>query len=321
MSHFGTTAAGQDVEKITLSDGDLTVDILTFGAVVQSVRLAGVAYDLTLGSENLADYEGELRYHGSLIGPVVNRISTARIKIAGMMYELERNYLGHIHLHSGSTATHLRVWDVLEQTAATVTLQCKLADGDCDLPGNRDIRVTFAVEAPATLMMTVTGTTDTATALSFANHSYWNLDGTPNWDGHALEIAADAYLPSTPEFYPTGEVVDVTDTKMDFRKMRVIRVGDDVFDNNFCLSDTKEPLRDVLRLRGQSGVTLTMATTEPGVQIYDAWAAAKFGRIPHEGIAIEAQMWPDAPNNPGFPSIIVRPDAPYRHETHFRFEA
>ncbi|MEP4640499.1 MAG: galactose mutarotase, partial [Yoonia sp.] len=103
--HFGTSSTGVDVEKVTISAGDLSVSILTWGAIIQDVRLAGVDHSLTLGSDDLADYEGGLRHHGSLIGPIANRISNARVKIDGMMYELERNQDGAIHLHSGAQAT------------------------------------------------------------------------------------------------------------------------------------------------------------------------------------------------------------------------
>lgn len=319
--HFGTTATGEDVEKITLQAGDLTVAILTWGAVVQDVRLAGVDRSLTLGSDRLSDYEGAMRHHGSLIGPIANRISNARIKIGSMMYELERNQDGRIHLHSGTGATHLRVWTVTAQSDNHVTLACALSDGTCGLPGNRRISVTYTVTAPATLTMQITGTTDTKTAMNFANHSYWNLDGTPTWDGHSLRIAADTYLPVTPDCYPTGEIVAVEGSGMDFREMREIRVKNPWFDNNFCLSQARQPLRPVMTLTGQSGVSLDIATTEPGLQVYDGRDAIRPGHANFEGLAIEAQFWPDAPNNRSFPSIIVSPQAPYSQVTTYTFSA
>lgn len=318
---FGTTAKGQTVEKIMLTAGDLTVSILTWGAVVQDVRLAGVDRSLTLGSDQLSDYEGPMRHHGSLIGPIANRISTARVKVSGMMYELERNQDGRIHLHSGAEATHLRVWKVAMQTATAVTLALDLHDGACGLPGERAIGVTYEVTAPATLKMTVTGTTDTPTPMNFANHSYWNLDGTDTWDGHSLQITADRFLPGTKDHFPTGEVVDVAGTEMDFRKARRIAVNAPAFDNNFCLSDTRGPLRDVLTLTGQSGVSLHIATTEPGIQVYDGRDARRPGRAAYEGLAIEAQGWPDAPTHRHFPSILVTPGAPYQQVTTYRFTA
>ncbi|MEJ6396973.1 aldose epimerase family protein [Yoonia sp. 208BN28-4] len=317
--HFGTTAQGQDVEKITLQAGDLTVAILTWGAVVQDVRLAGIDRSLTLGSDRIADYEGAMRYHGSLIGPIVNRISTARVKVDGIMYELERNQDGRIHLHSGAEATHLRVWDVAERSDSHVRLTCTLPDGACGLPGHREVSVTYTVTAPADLRVEIDATTDAKTPLSFANHSYWNLDGSAQWNGHRLQVLADRFLPATSDDYPTGEIVEVSGTDMDFRTPRVITAKQDWLDNNFCLSDTRQPLRHALTLTGASGVTLQLDTTEPGVQVYDGRAAKRPDRAPFEGLAIEAQMWPDAPTNRAFPSIMCDPDTPYRQETRFRF--
>ncbi len=319
MILFGTTKAGQDVHKITLAAGDLTVDLLTWGALVQDVRLVGVDRSMTLGSDTLADYEGELRHYGALIGPVANRISTARVRLDGMMHELERNQDGRIHLHSGAQATHLQVWTVVEVTPSKATLSIDLADGMCGLPGNRTVTATFEITAPATLTMTVNGTTDATTLMNFANHSYWNLDGSARYDGHTLQIIADRYLPCTPDDYPTGDIVDVTDTQMDFRISRPITVNAPPFDNNFCLSDTKQPLRDVLTLTGKTGVQMTLSTTEAGIQIYDGRAPARPGKDIYEGLAIEAQGWPDAPNNPQFPSIILPAGETYQQTTRWSF--
>ena len=208
MTPFGTTTSGQTVHQITLAAGDLTVRLITLGSIVQSVRLAGVDHDLTLGSDDVADYEGAMRYHGSLIGPVANRISNARAIIDGMSYELERNKDG-LFLHSGKDATHLKVWQVEEVTPTSARLSIALADGVCGLPGNRTITATWSVTAPGTLSLSVTAITDEPTLMNLANHSYWNLDGTDRWDGHHLRVAADAFLPATDKFFPTGEIVDL----------------------------------------------------------------------------------------------------------------
>ncbi|MBC7737666.1 MAG: galactose mutarotase, partial [Candidatus Saccharibacteria bacterium] len=114
VTAFGTTAAGVEVKKITITKGDLTASIITKGATLQSVRLAGVDYDLTLGSDTLADYEGKMRHHGSLVAPVVNRLSDARAPIGGKTYQFEPNQSGKHTLHFGSNGTQHKVWDVAE---------------------------------------------------------------------------------------------------------------------------------------------------------------------------------------------------------------
>lgn len=319
MTTFGTTRSGDKIEKVTLCAGDLSVDILTRGAILQDVRLKGVPYSLTLGSNDIADYEGAMGYHGALVGPIANRIGNARVRLDGMMYELERNEDGLRHLHSGSDGTHTRIWQIVETSESTATLTLDLPDGECGLPGARRITATFAVTAPASLTLTITGTTDAKTLMNFANHSYWNLDGTDTWEGHTLEIAADRYLPTTDVDVPTGEVVDVTGTDMDFRTGKTFAKGMPALDHNFCLSDEPTALRDVLTLTGTSGVSMTIATTEPGIQVYDGRAARRPGKQTYEGFAIEPQLWPDAPNNRSFPSITVTPDAPYGQTSRWTF--
>lgn len=315
---FGTTATGQAVEKITLCAGDLTASILTWGAVVQDVRLKGVAYPLTLGSDDLADYEDALRYHGSLIGPLANRTFPARVEIDGMMYELERN-AGDVHLHAGRDATQLQVWDVVEVSENAVTLTCHLVDGQAGLPGNRDITVVYEVSAPATLSMRIDGVTDAPTLMNFANHSYWNLDGMATWAGHHLHVHADHYLQLAEDLIPTGEIEAAAGGPLDFIQATEIYPKNPEIDNNFCLSDQRTAVRDALKLTGTSGVTMTVATDQTGIQVYDNRSPARPGKQVYEGLAIEAQSWPNAPHNSGFPSIRVTPDAPYVQETEWRF--
>ena len=312
MIVFGTTPDGRDVHKITLAAGDLTVDLLTWGAIVQDVRLAGVARSLTRGSEDLTDYLGKMCYHGALIGPIANRISNARVRIDGMMYELERNQDGRIHLHSGADATHRQIWTVADHGPAHAVLTLALPDGMCGLPGNRQVTAHFSLEAPASMRLTITGATDAATLMNFANHSYWNLDGSLTWEGHQLQIMADDYLPTTPDNAPTGERAQVAGTLMDFRQPRAAAPGAPALDHNFCLSDGPAPLRKVLELTGQSGLSMMMETTAPGMQVFD-------GRPGYAALAFEAQDWPDAPNHPRFPQILVAPGQDYHQLTRWSF--
>lgn len=317
-TQFGTTALGQTVEKITLTAGDLTVALLTWGAVLQSVRLAGVGYDLSPGSDLLADYLGPMCYHGAFVGPVVNRFTQATAPINGELHRFDANQDGKHTLHGGAAGTHLKVWHLAEHSATHATLTVTLPDGEGGFPGNRTLTARFTVLPPATLRLEVTATTDTMTLINPANHSYWNLDGTANWAGHSLRIAADHVLPTTDEFCPTGEVRPVGMTDMDFRTMRQITPGNPLLDNAFCLSSSPQPLRDVLWLTGQSGVSLTVATTERSVQVYDGRHAIRPGHAAHEALAIEAQGWPDAPNHAGFPSIELAPGQTYHQTTEWR---
>lgn len=316
---FGTTATGRRVEKITLRAGDLTVSVLTWGAVLQSVRLAGVAHDLTHGSDMLADYEGDLRYHGSLIAPVVNRLTDAQAVIAGAPHGFEVNFNGRHTLHSGAAGTHLKVWDIVSASADQAMLALDLPDGEGGFPGNRRVQVRFAVQAPATLRMEVTVTSDAATIWNAANHSYWNLDGTAGWAGHQLRIAADHVLPTDADFIPTGQIAAVAGGALDFRAGQTIAPHAPDLDNCFCLGSGPVALREVLWLTGVSGLQMAVATTEAGVQVYDGRNAVRRGRAPYEGLAIETQGWPDAPNHAGFPPIDLAAGQTRSQITEWRF--
>ena len=318
IDHFGTTPSGEAVQSITLTAGDLTVRLLTWGAILQSVRLAGVAHDLTLGSDHLADYLGDLMHHGSLIGPVVNRLTNATAVIAGVPHQFEVNFNDRHTIHSGSTGTHRQNWAILSAGASSCTLGLTLPDGQGGFPGLRQISAEFTLTAPATLTMTLRASTDADTILNFANHSYWNLDGTPVFTGHHLRIAAEAFLPNDADFKPTGEVRAVKDTDMDFRQSRPVVPAAPDLDTCFVLGRARQGLREVLWLTGASGLTLTLATTEPGVQVYDARGAQRPGRAAYEGLAIEAQGWPDAPNHPDFPQITVTPGTDFAQVTQWR---
>lgn len=321
MTPFGTTPDGQTVHAITLGAGDLTATIITWGAALQDLRLAGVGHPLTLGSDDLSDYLGDMRHHGTLIGPIANRISIARVRVEGMDYELERNQDGRIHLHSGKDATHRRRWDIVDHGSDFVTLSCKLSDGVCGLPGNRKITATYRIIAPATLTLKITGTSDATTPMNFANHSYWNLDGTDDWSGHRLNVAADRYLPGTKDFFPTGEIAPVAGTALDFREPQTIAPQAPPLDNNFCLADGPRSFDHALTLVGASGVRMSVVTDQPGIQVYDGRDARRPGRQTYEGLAIEAQGWPDAPTHRHFPSIMVGPDTPYSQNTSWTFSA
>lgn len=312
MAHFGTTAQGEAVEKITLTAGDLTVSILTWGAIIQSARLAGLPYDLTLGSDSLADYEGAMCYYGSLVSPVVNRLTNAQAPLGDQTLDFEVNFNGKHCLHSAASGTQHKVWAIEHATSTTCTLALTLPDGEGGFPGTRQIKARFDLTAPASLRMTITAATNADTIFNAANHSYWNLDGSPDYSGHSLHISADAYLPTTDDFIPTGEIRPTTGL-FDFRNPKAITPQNPPLDNCFCLSQTQQPLRDVLTLQGQSGTKLTVATTEPGIQVYDCRHDG------FKGIAIEAQGWPDAPNKPNFPPITLAKGETLTQITEWRF--
>lgn len=329
ITNFGTLQSGEIVRRVTIGNGHLSASFLTLGAILQDVRLRGVEHPLTLGSPDMAAYDdGPFQYHGAIVGPVANRISGATASINGQAFEFDKNVNGAHTLHSGSGATHTRVWDVENSDETSVTFRLELADGLGGFPGNRVLRVAFSIENSA-LTMRLTATTDAPTWINAANHSYWNLDGRETFEGHVLQIAADSYLPTSDEFVPTGEIRDVTGSEFDFREGRALRPNEPFLDHNFCLGNAKRDLTFAARLTGKSGVSMMIETTDVGLQIYDGWTldTAPFNGHdgtpdkPYCGVAFEAQGWPNAANNPNFPSWELHPEKPHEQITRWTFLA
>ena len=318
VSDFGTTPEGESVQRITIASPELTVSVLDRGAILQGVWLPGLAQNLTLGSEVLADYFPTMQFHGALIAPVVNRLSGGAVEIDGTLCRFEKNLDDRMTLHSGATGAQHRRWEVVTVAADRVVLRIDLPDGLGGFPGNRVVTAEYTVTGAA-LRLAVTATSDAPTIFNAANHSYWNLDGSANFSGHRLKVAAESWLPGDADFAPTGEIRGVEGTAMDFRRERELAPDTPPLDNTFCLSHGQVALRDVLWLTGGSGVSMTVATTEPGIQLYDARNARRPGHGAYEGLAIEAQNWPDAPSHAGFPSFARMPGEEKRQVTEWRF--
>lgn len=323
---FGTTQSGKQIDAISIAKGNLSATLLTQGATLQDVRLDSVSHSLTLGSDNLQAYEVDLKYFGALVGPLANRVSHATAPLDGQMLRLIPNE-GTTSLHGGPNGMHQEVWTVTNQAADSVTFELQLPDGKGGYPGNRVITARFTITATAQLTLEISATTDAPTLINIANHSLWNLDGTATISGHVLTVPADTYTPVDADLIPTG-VAPVTDTGFDLRKGGVLGLPEgERFDHNFCLSGTEGDLKLACTLTGQSGLSMSIETTEIGLQVFDAApiSSGDFNGhtgIPYEafcGVALEAQRWPDAPNQDGFPSCALRPDETYQQTTRWTF--
>lgn len=320
---FGTTAKGERVQAIRLSSGPLTVSVLTLGAILQDVRLAGTPWPLTLGAGQLAAYEGSMGYFGAIVGPVANRIAGARAIINGTEWVFQANEGANL-LHSGQTGTHAQVWTIAEADDRAVTLALTLGHGLGGFPGNRQIRARYALDDNA-LTLSLTATTDAPTLMNLAHHGYWNMDGKSTVAGQRLRVSADRYLPVDAALLPTGEARPVTGS-FDLQTGRVLDLTER-FDHNFCLAEGPRALTFAAQLTGQSGTRMVLETTEPGLQVYDAHGLATAPHIGHAGeaygrnagLALEPQRWPDAPNHPGFPTVVLKPGEVYEQVTRFTF--
>ncbi|MDR9427699.1 MAG: aldose epimerase family protein [Salibaculum sp.] len=315
MREFGTTKAGETVQAVDLRAQGVSATVLTRGGILQDLRLDGLDHSLVLGRNSLADYEGAQAYFGALVGPVANRLRDATARIGVRDHHFEKNENGKTLLHGGATGLHAKIWHVDEASENVVTLSVILPDGERGMPGNRHIRARYEITAPGTLRLTVTSQTDAETLINVAHHGYWNMDGSDSVAGHHLRIAADHYLPVDGDTLPTGVIRPVAGIDFDFRAGKPVTPGAPDLDHNFCLSRARTELRDVLWLTGKSGLQMTLATTEPGLQVFDH----RDMDPRYHGLAIEAQGWPDAPNCPGFPDITLRPGDPTTQITEWRF--
>ncbi|MEM6478308.1 MAG: aldose epimerase family protein [Pseudomonadota bacterium] len=324
---FGVTGSGEDVHAIDIGSEALRVRVLTFGAVLNDVRLEGVAHPLTLGAPDIAAYEGPLASFGALMGPVVNRIHGAAARIAGQEHRFEANFEGKHTLHSGGGGTHEQVWRLTEQSPRSATLELTLPDGLGGFPGNRWFRAIYTVKANA-LTLEVTASSDAPTLLSLANHSYWALDSTPGFAGHGITIPAGRYVEAGDDLMPTGTILDVAGTPFDARAGRMLSGGEsEFFDLNYCFCEGDRALHEVARLRGREGIEMSMESTAPGLQVYDCGTidggphrthhGAPYRR--YAGVALEAQRWPGAARHSAFPSIEYSAGARFHQITRWRF--
>ncbi len=327
VATFGTLTDGRTVEIAKLSSGTLNVSVLTLGAILSDVRLAGVDHGLTLGSPDIDAYAGRMGHFGAVMGPVANRIGQARATVDGRALPLEANGPGGHTQHGGSAGLHRKIWDVVDAGPDRIVLALDLPDGEGGFPGRRRITATYGVEDTA-LSLVLTAATDAPALMNLAHHGYWTMDGEPTWDGHGLTVHADHWLPSDADNLPSGEIATVAGGWADFRTPRVLNAAAlPRLDNNWCLAGARGPLRPAAELRGRSGLSMRLDTTEPGLQVFDMATidcgdAATHHRHPYgprAGLALEPQFWPDAPNNATFPDIVLRPGQDWRHETRWTF--
>ena len=312
MKQFGTTSDGRAVDALTISAHGLSARILTLGAILLDVRLDGIAHSLTIGASDLVEYENAFQYHGAIVGPVANRITNAAAVIDGFDHRFEANLDGNHTLHGGANGTHRRIWDVVHHSTERLDLTLELCDGDGGFPANRTITARFEIIGGPALRLTITTVTDATSIANLTNHSYWNLDGTGHMHDHVVQLDALEYLPTDEASFPTGEIASVKHTPFDFTEQKPLTLGAIPIDHTFCLSKSRRALTEVFQLKGSSGLSMHIATTEAGLHIFD-------NRPTYDSIAIEAQGWPDAPRHPRFPSIEVTPQAPVEQITQWRF--
>ncbi|MCT2591201.1 galactose mutarotase [Streptomyces sp. N2-109] len=346
---FGRLPDGTKVHRWTLANGHTRMKVLSYGGIVQSLELPdrrGRYANVSLGFGNLDDYLTATTFFGALIGRYGNRIAQGRFTLDGRTRQLSVND-GENSLHGGAKGFDKRVWDVepfADRRSSDVGLRLHYtsADGEMGYPGTLRVTVTYTLTNRGDWRIDYAATTDRATVVNLTNHTYYNLAGEGSGDilGHQLRLAAGRYTPTDTTLIPTGELARVAGTPFDFRRTKT--VGEDIrdaheqlvtaqgYDHNWVLdkglSDGPEhfaTLRDP-----RSGRVMRVATTEPGVQFYsgnflDGTLTGTSGRTYRQGdgMCLETQHFPDSPNQPHFPSTVLRPGETYRSSTLHTFAA
>lgn len=333
---FGSVA-GTPVTEFTIANGrGMTAKVITRGAAVTSLVVPdrdGVPGDVVLGFDDLAGYlRPDNPYFGCIAGRYANRIAGASFTLDGKRYELAANNDGN-SLHGGMRGFDKQVWQGTPLAGNDgVRLTLHSPDGDEGYPGNLHVEVTYTLTPDSALKVEYSATTDRPTPVNLTHHGYFNLSAwrVSNILGHELTIAADRYTEVDSRLIPTGNLLPVRGTPMDFTTPHPIgtRIGavPGGYDHNWVLSTagTGSPaatLHDPL-----SGRVMQVFTTEPGLQFYagnflDGTLPGRGGTLypKHAGLCLEAQHFPDSPNQPSFPNTILRPGENYRQTTIYKF--
>ncbi|PWI07287.1 galactose-1-epimerase [Streptomyces sp. NWU339] len=320
---FGTLSDGTPVHRWTLERAGTRVRMLSYGGIVQTVEVPdreGRPGNVVLGFSDLEGYVARPEpYLGALIGRYANRIAGARFPLDGRVHTLARNN-GPNSLHGGERGFDKRVWDATPVPHG-LRLSRVSADGEEGFPGRLEMSVTYTLDERGALGIVYEAVTDAPTVLNPTNHSYWNLTGAGagagSAAGHELRCAASRFTPVDADLIPTGGLRDVTGTRFDFREGRRTGTG---YDHNLVLDKgvTPTPVEVAELYDPSSGRVLTVATTEPGMQLYTADLIGE-PFAPGAGVALETQHFPDSPNRPDSPSTVLRPGEVFRSETVYGF--
>jgi aldose 1-epimerase len=342
---FGKNGDGKSVEMITLSNSNgCEASIITYGATLVTLTMPdhqGGLGDVVLGFKTIEEYLRNPFFIGGTIGRYGNRIAGGKFRLNGKEFTLARNN-GENHLHGGIKGFHTVVWDAKDNPTAEgegLTLGYFSAVGEEGYPGNLSVEVTYRLTKDNALHIDYRATTDMDTVVNLTNHSYFNLSGEGSGDilGHRMMINADRFTPVNDSLIPTGEFQPVRDTPLDFTKPAGIgeridapheqmRLGGG-YDHNFVLNRKENGLVPAACvLEPVSGRVMEVWTTEPGLQFYsgnflDGSMSGKKGNpyLRRSGFCLETQHFPDSPNQPKFPSTVLKPGQEYRSTTVYKF--
>ena len=336
---------GQPTALYTLTNANgMEVCITNFGGRIVSIMVPdkdGAFRDVVLGFDKVSDYfpENNASDFGAAIGRYANRIAGGSFEIDGTVYNLPKNDSENT-LHGGPTGWQYQVYEVVEADASHIKILRDSPDGDNGFPGHVKAYVTYTLTDQNAIDIYYEATTDKPTVINMTNHSYFNLDGDPanNVLDDILYIKSSTTTPAGPGLIPTGEIVSLLGTPMDFNTPK--RIGDDInkrdfeqielgngYDHNWILDTNGDITVPAVTLTSpKTGISLDVYTDEPGIQVYsgnflDGSVTGKHGIVYNQraGICLESQHYPDTPHNPDWPSVVLRPGEKYTSHCIFAF--
>lgn len=344
VNDFNTEVNGKKVSLYTLKNGDLTMQVTNYGGRVVTLWMPdnkGNYDDIVLGYENIDRYincTGE-RYLGAVVGRCANRIAHGAFTLDGKKYELFKNADGNT-LHGGEFGVDRVVWDVKSVTDNAIVMHVVLPDGLDGFPGNLDITMTYTLTPDNEFHVDYVATTDAPTVCNLSHHSFFNLHGEGNGTilDHEMMINGKLITVIDKNLIPTGNFIPVKGTPMDFFTAPKA-IGKDInayhpqmengggYDFNWVLNKKIGEMGLAARVsEPASGRVMEVYTDQPGMQFYsgnffDGSFTGKYGKplVKHGSFALETQQFPDAPNQPNFPSVVLRPGEEYHHACVYRF--
>ena len=342
---FVATYNGMPTALYTLTNANgMEVCITNFGGRIVSILVPdnqGQMKDVVLGFDKVSDYfpENNQTDFGAAIGRYANRINQGKITLDGVEYQLPQNNFGHC-LHGGPTGWQYQVYECVEADATHVKLLRVSPDGDNNFPGEVKAYVTYTLTEDNKIDIVYEATTTAPTVINMTNHSYFNLTGDPANKSvleHRLSLNSTSYTPVDDTYMTTGEIVPTEGTPFDFRQVKAVGADIDAdheqirngngYDHNWVLNTDGDISKMAASLYcPETGIALFVYTDEPGIQVYsgnflDGTVTGKKGAVYQQrhGICLETQHYPDSPNKPEWPSVVLRPGETYRSHTIFAF--
>jgi aldose 1-epimerase len=341
---FQQTLDGKQVDLYLLKNkNNVTAEFTNYGARLVSLVVPdknGNKVDVVLGHDNVGGYaKPNEPYFGCTIGRFGNRIANAKFSLDGKEYTLDKNN-GPNSLHGGSKGFHTKVWDTQQKDSQTIVFTYVSPDGDAGYPGKLTSKVTFTLTDDNALQIDYEATTEAKTVINLTNHAYFNLNGAGSGtiNDHELMIDADNITPVNATLIPTGKLMKVDGTPFDFRKpttigSRIDSTNEQIkngqgYDHNFALNGQAGKVRKVADVKGNvSGITMEVLTDQPGLQFYggnflNGSEIGKGGKPYNHRSAfcLEAQHYPDSPNQPTFPTTVLNPGETYKQTTIYKFK-